>query len=183
MLRMVEFLYRLSVRREGMMPVWCALAERTLRTATDNQAKLYIPYNSLTRIHDKHENLCSSSFEYRSRRTCQGDAGESREILGPLGCQVCGEARAQVAPAAPKVKHKLIRDSFTIPKSEYSVLESLKLRALALARPTKKSELLRAGIAALSAMSDKQFLAAVSSIPSLKTGRPKTDAPAQSAGM
>jgi hypothetical protein len=92
-------------------------------------------------------------------------------------------ARPAVAPAAPKVKHKLIRDSFTIPKSEYSVLESLKLRALALARPTKKSELLRAGIAALSAMSDKQFLAAVSSIPSLKTGRPKTDAPAQSAGM
>ena len=74
--------------------------------------------------------------------------------------------------AAPKPKHKLVRDSFTIPKVEYAVLESLKLRAANLARPTKKSELLRAGISALNAMSDKAFLAVVNGVPSLKTGRP-----------
>ena len=75
------------------------------------------------------------------------------------------------APAKPK--HKLVRDSFTIPKAEYTVLEGLKLRAANLTRPTKKSELLRAGISALNAMSDKAFLAALSGVPSLKTGRPK----------
>lgn len=84
-----------------------------------------------------------------------------------------------VAPAATAVaekpKHKLVRDSFTIPKSEYQVLEALKLRAAALKRPTKKSELLRAGIAALNAMADKALLAALNSVPSLKTGRPKAD--------
>jgi hypothetical protein len=77
------------------------------------------------------------------------------------------------APVEVKVKHKLVRDSFTIPKAEYVALESLKLRAADLKRPTKKSELLRAGIAAMSKMNDKEFLAAVSSVPSLKTGRPK----------
>ena len=79
------------------------------------------------------------------------------------------------APAAPaaKVKNKLVRDSFTIPKSEYAVLAGLKLRAANLKRPAKKSELLRAGVGALNAMSDKAFLLALNAVPSLKTGRPK----------
>lgn len=72
-----------------------------------------------------------------------------------------------------KPKHKLVRDSFTIPKSEYAVLEALKLRAVTLSRPAKKSEVLRAGVAALTVMSDKAFLAALNNVPSLKTGRPK----------
>ena len=80
------------------------------------------------------------------------------------------------APIA-KPKQKLVRDSFTIPKSEYQVLESLKLRAATLARPAKKSEVLRAGIAALNAMGDRAFLAALGRVPSLKTGRPKNPLP------
>jgi len=90
-------------------------------------------------------------------------------------------AKKPAAPApsaAPKAKHKLVRDSFTIPKAEYAVLESLKLRAANLKRPTKKSELLRAGVAALNAMNDQAFLAAVGGVPSLKTGRPKQHEPA-----
>jgi len=77
------------------------------------------------------------------------------------------------APAPLKVKHKLVRDSFTIPKSEYEVLQGLKVRAANLKRPIKKSELLRAGIGALSGMTDKAFLLALATVPSLKTGRPK----------
>lgn len=77
------------------------------------------------------------------------------------------------APVEVKVKHKLVRDSFTIPKAEYVVLDSLKVRAADLKRPTKKSELIRAGIAVLKKMSDKEFLAAVNGVQSLKTGRPK----------
>ena len=80
---------------------------------------------------------------------------------------------ASAAVEAVKVKHKLVRDSFTIPKSEYAVLDQLKQRAMRLARPTKKGELLRAGIVALSVMTDAAFLAALGKIPSLKTGRPK----------
>jgi hypothetical protein len=76
-------------------------------------------------------------------------------------------------PGAAKAKPKLVRDSFTIPKAEYTVLEGLKVRAAKLARPTKKSELLRAGIAALAAMKDRAFLEALNGVPSLKTGRPK----------
>ena len=73
-------------------------------------------------------------------------------------------------------KPKLVRDSFTIPKSEYSVLEDLKLRAGRLGRPAKKSEVLRAGIMALAGMGDAAFLASVSGVPAVKTGRPAKDA-------
>jgi len=83
-------------------------------------------------------------------------------------------AATKAVPAQPvaKPKHKLVRDSFTIPKTEYAVLEGLKLRAANLKRPTKKSELLRAGVKALAAMSDAAFLAGVGAVPAVKTGRP-----------
>ena len=87
-------------------------------------------------------------------------------------------AKAAVAatPNPTPARSELVRDSFTIPKSEYAVLEGLKLRAAGLTRPTKKSELLRAGIAVLNGMSDRAFLSALSGVPSLKTGRPKGSA-------
>lgn len=80
---------------------------------------------------------------------------------------------ARPAAEVAKVKHKLVRDSFTIPKSEYAVLDELKQRAMRLTRPTKKGELLRAGIVALGTMTDAAFLATLGRVPSLKTGRPK----------
>ena len=73
---------------------------------------------------------------------------------------------------APKARQKLVRDSFTIPESEVATLDALKLRAATLAHPAKKSEILRAGIAALHFMSDRDLLIALARIPSLKTGRP-----------
>ena len=74
-------------------------------------------------------------------------------------------------PVKPK-KPKLVRDSFTIPKAEYVVLDELKLRSVKLARPVKKSELLRAGIKALAGMTDAGLLAALQAVPAIKTGRP-----------
>lgn len=72
-------------------------------------------------------------------------------------------------------KTKLVRDSFAMPKAEYASLAFLKQRANELARPTKKSELLRAGIKALEAMNAANFLAALDSLPAIKTGRPRKD--------
>ena len=76
-------------------------------------------------------------------------------------------------PAEKAKKPKLIRDSFTIPKAEYEVFESLKQRATKLGQTPKKSELLRAGLKALSSMNDKNFLLSLAAVPAIKTGRPK----------
>jgi hypothetical protein len=84
------------------------------------------------------------------------------------------QAPVAEAPAAetraPKLK--LVRDSFTIPRTEYQQLEVLKLRLVALLRPTKKSELLRAGVKLLASLADDALLAAVNEVPAIKTGRP-----------
>ena len=72
-------------------------------------------------------------------------------------------------------KPKLVRDSFTIPKDEYAVIETLKERTARLSTPAKKSELLRAGRKVLSQLDDATLQKAMQSIPAIKTGRPKSD--------
>ncbi|PIT74254.1 hypothetical protein [Limnohabitans sp. JirII-31] len=84
---------------------------------------------------------------------------------------VAPQAAKPVKPAKVK-KPKMVRDSFTMPKDEYVVIDSLKVRSGKLGQSVKKSELLRAGIKALAAMSDIQFKAALSNVPTIKTGRP-----------
>ena len=85
-------------------------------------------------------------------------------------------AKTAAKPAAvkpPKAKKpKMVRDSFTIPKPEYDVLDVLKLRAAKLGNPVKKTELIRAGVKAIAALSDAAFKQALLAVPSLKTGRP-----------
>lgn len=85
-------------------------------------------------------------------------------------------AKTAEAKTAKEKKIKMVRDSISIPKAEYQVLDTLKLRAAKLAVPTKKTELIRAGIKALAALSDTAFLAAVRAVPNLKTGRPAKSA-------
>lgn len=72
-------------------------------------------------------------------------------------------------------KPKLVRDSFKMPKTEYAAIEELKIRAAKLGHVAKKSELLRAGIKALCGFSDAALVALLAQIPTLKTGRPKTN--------
>ena len=88
-------------------------------------------------------------------------------------------------PTLPELKHKakekLVRDSFTMPRSDFDLIALLKERALTFKRPTKKSELLRAGLQALAALNQKQLQTALDSLPLLKSGRPKKLPPAAKA--
>ncbi len=79
------------------------------------------------------------------------------------------------APAEmPKAaKLKLVRDSFTMPQADFALIGVLKERALGFKRPTKKSELLRAGLQALAGLNDTALRAALNALPPLKPGRPK----------
>lgn len=72
-----------------------------------------------------------------------------------------------------KVKQKLVRDSFTMPRADFSLINSLKERALTFRRPTKKSELLRAGLHALSTLPDAKLKLVLEGLVPLKAGRPK----------
>jgi len=78
----------------------------------------------------------------------------------------------QTSPDLKLKKPKLVRDSFTFPKDEYQAIAGLKQKALGLKHSAKKSEILRAGLMLLNGLTDKAFLAALTKVPALKTGRP-----------
>ncbi len=80
-------------------------------------------------------------------------------------------AKKDIKKAKPE-KVKMERDSFTMPKDEYAQLTLLKARLTAMGQPAKKSELLRAGIKLLAAMSDNTLKTTLAKVPVIKTGRP-----------
>lgn len=89
-------------------------------------------------------------------------------------------AAAETAPVSAPVqakakrakKDKVVRDSFTMPKSDYDKIAALKKKCLDAGVSVKKSELLRAGLLMLESASPKRLVAAVSSVEAVKTGRP-----------
>jgi len=74
-------------------------------------------------------------------------------------------------PAKAK-KIKLVRDSYAMPEAEYARIAELKKRMAALGSETKKSELLRGGIALLAALNDAELKAVMARVERIKTGRP-----------
>ncbi len=109
----------------------------------------------------------------KPRTAPQAKAGVKKAAVKPLLSKAFTPAKPEkVAVPQETKKIKLVRDSFTIPKDEYAVLEDLKQRAAQLSRPVKKSELLRAGIKMLSSLTDTAYVAALEQLPAIKTGRP-----------
>ena len=90
----------------------------------------------------------------------------------PVAKSVATPAASVDAKNTKEKKHKLVRDSITVPKAEYLVLEAMKHRAAQLKVMVKKTELIRAGMKHLATLPDAVFLAAIAAVPSLKTGRP-----------
>jgi hypothetical protein len=84
------------------------------------------------------------------------------------------KATAPAKPAKEK-KVKVVRDSFTIPKTELLQVGEMKKRALTLGVAVKKSEMIRAGLSALASLNDAAFKKALASVPTIKTGRPAKD--------
>jgi hypothetical protein len=103
----------------------------------------------------------------------------ARKAPAPKKASAKPAAKPSPKPAADKpvkVKQKLVRDGFTMPANDFALIDTLKDRLLNARRPTKKSELLRAGLHALAALSADKLLATVNALEPLKTGRPKKDA-------
>lgn len=82
--------------------------------------------------------------------------------------------KSQAAKTKPvkEKKVKVVRDSFTIPKTEFTQITEMKKRAMALGVEIKKSELIRAGLQVISGLPDASFKKALAGIPTVKTGRP-----------
>lgn len=70
-------------------------------------------------------------------------------------------------------KAKLVRDSFTIPESDYALFATIKERVLSAGIEAKKSEILRAAVAVLAKLDDAELIKAIGMVERIKTGRPK----------
>lgn len=82
-------------------------------------------------------------------------------------------AKPEKAAKPPKPKKiKLVRDSYAMPENEYAAISALKKRLSVLGNEFKKSELLRAGIATLTALNDAELVTVMGRVQKIKTGRP-----------
>lgn len=68
---------------------------------------------------------------------------------------------------------KVVRDSFTMPQTDYELITTLKNRSLNSGVAATKSEILRAGLLALEQMNETAFLDKIRIVEKIKTGRPK----------
>ena len=98
----------------------------------------------------------------------------------PAAAKAVAEPVAKVVRAEPAAKKpkkeqkvKVVRDSFTMPEGEYRKIAEIKEAALQAGQPVKKSEVLRAGLKALAAMTPAQLKRALAGLEKIKTGRPK----------
>lgn len=88
---------------------------------------------------------------------------------------VLGRGKSAPRPEPPPSSNgadKVIRDSFTIPGDEYELISRIKKRCMKAGVSANKSEILRAGLAALSAMPDRELAKMFESLTRVKTGRP-----------
>jgi hypothetical protein len=92
------------------------------------------------------------------------------KVAAPLAKTATSDAKAA---KTAKLHRKPVRDSFTMPEADFSLIATLKARALAAKRETKKSELLRAGLHALAALDTAGLMAALQQLEPVKIGRPK----------
>lgn len=67
---------------------------------------------------------------------------------------------------------RVIRDSFTLPAADYGLIAAIRQRCLQQALNVTKSEVVRAGLQALSSLSERELLEVMNNLTKIKTGRP-----------
>ena len=111
----------------------------------------------------------------------------TKSMKGALGASLRAEEQAvknrfekaetalarDAVPAAPPPGETTVvkRDSFTMPLSDYELIPKLQKRCMKAGVGANKSEILRAGLTALDAMSDEELLGFIERLEKVKTGR------------
>jgi hypothetical protein len=96
----------------------------------------------------------------------------AKVVAAPIPPEATEVATATLVKTAKPKKAKLVRDSFTMPESEYNLIAEVKKRCLARGESVKKSEVLRAAIIAFAAQPDASIGNALQALEIIKTGRP-----------
>lgn len=149
-------------------PAKPAASRRTPRTAKPASAK---PAATRNRRAAATKSTASAAAKPAVRKPASKPAPAKR--AAPSAKPAAAQKAAK--PAKPR-KVKLVRDSFTMPETEYALIAELKKRCLGAGIPAKKSEILRAAVAGLAKLSDASVAAAIRRLDVIKTGRPAKSA-------
>lgn len=99
------------------------------------------------------------------------------EKIEEFGNQAEAEVKKPKAKRNPGfeklVTKKVVRDSFSMPEDDYSLIASLRERALKNQLAVTKAEIIRAGLQSLNSCSDAELTKSLRSLHKVKTGRPK----------
>ncbi|MEX3687214.1 hypothetical protein AB3X91_04910 [Paraburkholderia sp. BR14263] len=108
----------------------------------------------------------------KSRRRKAVPKAPAKPANGAAPAPAPAAAPAEKVKAKRVKKDKVVRDSFTMPKTDYQRIALLKRKCLEAGVAVRKSELLRAGLQLLEAAPQKRLLAAIEALETVKTGRP-----------
>lgn len=98
---------------------------------------------------------------------------DTKKAAAPAVDKTAQDKKRKTPKVAKVAKvEKVVRDSFTMPKSDYAKIAALKQKCLDEGVHVKKSELLRAGLLLLEGASAKRLVAAIGELETVKTGRP-----------
>ena len=103
----------------------------------------------------------------------------TKKTLVPVKSKPTGRLAVKTMPNAaakkPKKEHKVkvVRDSFTMPQSEYQKIAEIKAICLKSGVHVKKSEVLRAGLKVLAEFNTTRLKVVLNNLEKIKTGRPR----------
>jgi hypothetical protein len=136
-----------------------------------------ISYKLFIRLGEDNDGSGSKDKSNPGIRPPRKEADPSAEEAAASGVPCFSPLKPEAIQAAsaesPKPKQKPVRDGFTMPRHDFALIGTLKERMVAFRRPTRKSELLRAGLHALMALPDARLAAALDGLAPLRPGRPK----------
>lgn len=112
-----------------------------------------------------------SSPQLAARRSSKRKSVTSTAPVQAVIAKPAEHKKSSKHDTKPK-KNKSVRDSFTMPKSEYSLIAAVKKRCIAKGLAVKKSEVLRAAVLGFASQSDDYIKAAIGALDIIKTGRP-----------
>ena len=121
----------------------------------------------------KHKNAPAKSAGAVSKSVTANPAATRLAPAQEATAAKAGKKNKKAGKASGKTgnKVKLVRDSFTMPQSDYAKIGELKQACLTAGMQVKKSELLRAGLHALAKLSMPQLQQAIARMEPIKAVR------------
>lgn len=117
----------------------------------------------------------TNRFRSKLQKTMSDEKGDVEERFSRADVALGGTQNKAASPKA-SIRKKVIRDNFSMPEEDYTLIEEIRQRLIREHAVVKnKSEVLRAGLKLLQSLDTESLLEAADEVVALKPGRPSRD--------